>query len=99
MADLPSDGNITADGDYDIKVEGGIRYDVIITGTFGGGTVVVSEQNPAKTDQFGVISTSTAITSDFSDVLLCRNGATIRFNLNGATAPDLYVHIAPVRNG
>jgi hypothetical protein len=99
MAALPADGNITADGDYDITVSGGIRYDVNITGTFGGGTVTVSEQNPAALTQYGAISTSAAITSDFSDVLLCRNGSTIRFSLAGATTPNIYVHIAPVRNG
>ena len=99
MADLPADGNVTADGDYDIKLEGGIRYNVIITGDFGFGTVTVGDQNPLKPDQFGSVSTASPITSNFSDVLKTRDGTTVRFTLSGSTSPDLYISATAIRNG
>lgn len=99
MADLPSNGNITADGDYDIVVNGGIRYNVNIGGDFGGGTVIVSEENAAKTTIFSPVATMSAITSNFTDVLKTRDGQKVRFSLSGSTSPDLYIHIVALRNG
>jgi len=100
MANLPADGNITADGDYDITLPEGIRFDVNIAGSsFGGGTVVMSQQNPASSALFSPFTVTSAITSNFTDVLQARGGSVIRFSLSGATAPNIFIHIAAVRNG
>ncbi len=98
MAALPDDGNITADGDYDIQVTGDTKYNVNIEGNFGGGTVEVQEKNEFS-GNYSPVSTTSSITSDFSDVLEARNGANIRFNVSGSAAPDFYIHIVALRNG
>ena len=41
MADLPTNGAITANGDYDYRTEAGRLYAFILAGTFDSGTAVL----------------------------------------------------------
>jgi hypothetical protein len=47
MADLPNPPLITADGDYDIKVDVGHAYLLVLKGTWNGATVTLKTRNDA----------------------------------------------------
>ena len=104
MADLPDDGLIEADGDFDRKIKNGVEYNVQIHkaesgGTFGGGTITISEQAVLAPSQFLPIATDVPVTSNFTDVLKIRNGSTVRFTMAGSTSPKIQLSIIPLTNG
>lgn len=88
MADLVNP--ITADGDYDLDMPSN-RADIIVTGTFGGGTLKLQAINPVDDAVADVADASW--TAAATVVYNGANQNKIRFNLAGATTPSINVSV------
>jgi len=102
MADLPNNGKVTADGEYEVSLGKGTRYNINIAGKWSSGEIVISERNkksPADKDWYTPLFTESTINSDFTDVLLTEVNSKIKFTLDGSGAPLLYIHVNELTNG
>jgi len=96
MADLPNDGLITTNGDYDVVLQSP-HTEVIIVGDtsgsnngFDGGTIDIKAVHPldgtdeVNGDALAAPTSATGITSDFTDIYKGQKGRKLRFTLSGA---------------
>ena len=75
--------NLTADGAATFSVDNGREYGFTITGTWGGGTVTVTDSDGAPVSSY---------TENGGDVVWCvADGLT--FTLSGSTSPDLDIKL------
>ena len=93
MADLPADGDITADGDYDFDIPGPLT-DLTVTGSFGSGTVTLKAINPQDSNA-GDIPGGVFVAA-FSTVLEGATSLRGRITVAGSTNPTINVFIAKV---
>ena len=93
MADLPEDGAIIADGDYDFDLVGPLT-DLNVTGGFAGGTIKIQSLNSNTGDPGDAKNGSFA--APFTTVIEGDNTQKARLNLTGSTNPTINAKIGKI---
>lgn len=65
------------------------RYLFVLTGTFGSGTVVVTQHGLGLKNEAGSVFSKTAAARELMPDLI--NGETVTFTLSGATSPSIRI--------